>query len=268
MNNDTMIKLNVKHTYTKIATQTREENNASCCGAGSSCGDIDYSIFSEDYSKEEGYFADADMGVGCGMPVKFSGIKAGDTVVDLGSGAGNDVFVARKQCGESGHVIGVDMTPAMIERAKANNQKLGYSNVEFRLGEIENLPVENGSVDAVISNCVLNLVPDKQKAFQEIYRILKSGGHFSISDIVIEGKLPESALSAAELYAGCVSGALERDVYLSFIEKTGFKEIEVLSSKTINIPESILAEYLKPDDLEEFKKSKTEIQSITVRAVK
>ena len=267
MNSDN-IKLNVKNTYTKIAVQTREQNNSSCCGAGSSCGDIDYSIFSEDYSNEEGYFADADMGVGCGMPVKFSGIKPGDTVVDLGSGAGNDVFVARKQCEESGHVIGVDMTPAMIERANTNNQKLGYSNVEFRLGEVENLPVENESVDVVISNCVLNLVPDKKKAFQEIFRILKPGGHFSISDIVIEGKLPQSALTAAELYAGCISGAVQREEYLTLIEQTGFKKIEILSSKKINIPDSIMEEYLKPEDMEELKKSKTEIQSITVRAVK
>lgn len=267
MNTET-IKENIKKTYTIIASQTKRKNESSCCGAGKSCGEIDTTIFSEDYSKEEGYYADADMGVGCGMPVKYSGIKPGDTVVDLGSGAGNDVFVARKQCGESGTVIGVDMTPAMIERAVANNKKLKYSNVEFRLGEIENLPVDDQSADVVISNCVLNLVPDKKRAFQEIHRILKPGGHFLISDIVIQGKLPAEVLSAAELYAGCISGAIEKSEYLAVISDGGFKNVEILSTKTIDIPESILLEYLSKETLEQLKDSNTKVLSITVSAEK
>jgi len=268
--NSENIKEHVKATYTKVAYQTKQQNQSSCCGSGSSCcgSDEDELNFSEDYSNETGYFAGADMGVGCGMPVKFSGIKDGDTVVDLGSGAGNDVFVARSQCGESGRVIGVDMTPAMIERAVANNEKLGYSNVEFKLGDIEKIPAGDNTADVVISNCVLNLVPDKEKAFSEIYRILKPGGHFCISDIVTEGRLPQSAIEAYDLYSGCISGAIEKKEYLSAIENAQFNKIEILSSKIINVPDSILREYLKEDELTELKESGTQILSLTITGKK
>ena len=210
---DEELKKIVRETYADVAGQSLIQNQTSCCGAGD-CSESTLSIFSEDYSQMEGYSPDADLGVGCGIPTQFSKIKAGDTVVDLGSGAGNDVFVARAAVGDTGKIIGIDMTEAMLEKARLNNDKLGYNNVEFRKGEIENIPIAANRVDVVVSNCVLNLVPNKQKAFSEIFRILKPGGHFCISDVVLNGKLPNELLSAAEMYAGCVSGAVPKDDYL------------------------------------------------------
>ncbi len=258
------IKEMVREKYTQIATQSKTDNETSCCGTGCGCGDTDYTIMNEDYSSLDGYNPDADLGLGCGIPTAFAQISEGLTVVDLGSGAGNDAFVARRLVGATGKVIGVDMTPVMIDRARINNDKLGYNNVEFRHGDIENLPVSENSTDVVVSNCVLNLVPDKAKAFSEIHRILKPGGHFSISDIVLEGKLPPGIQKAAEMYAGCVSGATQKDDYMKIIGRTGFIDVTIAKEKTIHIPDEILNQYLNNKELKTFKESGLRILSITV----
>lgn len=258
------LKKMVQEKYSAIALQSKEQNETSCCGAGSCCTTVDYTIMSDNYEALEGYAADADLGLGCGLPTEFALIKPGDTVVDLGSGAGNDCFVARAITGETGKVIGVDMTEAMVQRAKENAAKLGFTNVEFRLGDIEDLPMAANKADVVVSNCVLNLVPDKEKAFKEMYRVLKPGAHFSISDVVLEGNLPEGIQKEAEMYAGCVAGALQKSVYLSIIEKTGFKNVKVQKQKAIVVPDEIWLNYLSPDELEQYKKSGTGIFSITV----
>jgi SAM-dependent methyltransferase len=263
MGDSEKIKSTVKERYTQIAGQTRDENAASCCGAGGCCT-VDYAVFAEDYTRLQGYAKDADLGLGCGIPTEFAQIKKGDTVVDLGSGAGNDVFVARTLAGDTGRVIGIDMTEAMIARARANNAKLGFTNVEFRAGDIERIPVAGQTADVVISNCVLNLVPDKARAFAEIFRILKTGGHFSISDIVIRGNLPAAIRDAAEMYAGCVAGALEKEAYLGHVATAGFTDVRVVKEKTIDLPDEILLQYLSPAALQDFRASGTAIMSITV----
>jgi SAM-dependent methyltransferase len=259
----------VKEKYTEIAQHTKGQNQASCCGSGSSCcSNLDVSIFSENYNKIPGYFADADLGLGCGLPTEFAIIKPGDTVIDLGSGAGNDAFVARSIVGESGLVIGVDMTEAMIALANKNCDKHGFTNVQFRLGDIENMPIGANKADVVISNCVLNLVPDKKRAFAEIFRVLKANGHFSISDVVLVGELPAPIVNAAEMYAGCVSGAIQKDAYMKLIEDKGFVNIKLQKEKQIIIPDEILLDYLTEDELVDFNKSKTGIYSTTVYAEK
>lgn len=267
METNEKIKQVVKDIYSGIALQSKEENATSCCGAGG-CSTVDYSIFSEDYSKMEGYNPDADLALGCGIPTQFAGIKKDQTLIDLGSGAGNDCFVARALVGEKGKVIGLDMTEAMIDKARANADKLGFNNVEFRQGDIEKMPIGGNIADVVISNCVLNLVPDKGKAFSEIYRVLKPGAHFCISDVVLKGILPEKIKNAAEMYAGCVSGALQKDDYLKSIDQAGFKNIEIKKEKQILIPEDILSNFLSPSEIEEMKASSLGIFSLTVYAEK
>lgn len=268
MNNDLELKQLVKEKYTGIASQSKEQNASSCCGATGCCGDDLYNIMTDDYSKLEGYNPDADLGLGCGLPTEFAKIKEGDTVVDLGSGAGNDAFVARKITGEKGKVIGVDFTEAMIAKARQNAEKLGLNNVEFRQGDIEDMPLTSAKADVIISNCVLNLVPNKHKVFSEIYRVLKPGGHFSISDIVLQGEIPVKWKQVAELYAGCVSGAIQEKEYLGIIEEAGFKKITLQKDKPIILPDEILANYLSAEEIEEYKKSDTKIKSITVYAEK
>jgi ubiquinone/menaquinone biosynthesis C-methylase UbiE len=195
-------------------------------------------------------------------------MKAGDTVIDLGSGAGNDAFVARKVVGESGKVIGIDFTPEMIQRARMNAEKLGFNNIEFRQGDIEDMPITSNKADVIVSNCVLNLVPNKHKVFSEIYRVLKPGGHFSISDIVLEGYLPEKWKQVAELYAGCISGAVQKDEYLGIIGETGFTNLVLQKEKDIILPEDILANYLSKEEIAEYKSGNSKIKSITVYAEK
>ena len=268
MNNDSQIKLLVKEKYSEIAKQSKEQNLTSCCGA-TGCGTSEvYNIMADDYSTLEGYNPEADLGLGCGLPTEFAKIKEGDTVIDLGSGAGNDAFIARRLTGEKGKVIGIDFTEAMIARAKENAEKLGLKNVEFRQGDIEDMPVTSNKADVLVSNCVLNLVPNKHKVFSEVYRVLKPGGHFSISDIVLDGLLPERWKEVAALYAGCVSGAIQRSEYLGIIEEAGFKNITLQKDKTIIIPDEILASYLTADEIAEYKKGATRITSITVYAEK
>ena len=257
----------VKEKYGQIAEQSKGINESSCCGA-TGCSTIDYTIMADDYTKLDGYAPDADLGLGCGLPTEFAKIKEGDTVVDLGSGAGNDAFVARSITGEKGKVIGIDFTEKMIEKAKINAEKLGYTNVEFRQGDIENMPLAGNLADVVVSNCVLNLVPNKEKAFAETYRVLKAGGHFSVSDIVLEGNLPAGLQDDASMYAGCVSGAIQKSEYLSIIEKTGFENIQVQKERRITLPDEILKGYLSEEEIVSFKTGKTGIFSITVYAEK
>ncbi len=252
----------VKHNYGEIARQS-----GGCCGVG--CGsDRDNISFSEDYGKLEGYLADADLGLGCGLPTETAGIEKGHTVLDLGSGAGNDIFVARAEAGPDGRLIGLDMVSDMVDKARGNAAGLGYDNVEFILGEIEEIPLPDAEVDVVVSNCVLNLVPNKAKAFGEIHRVIKPGGHFSISDIVLEGELPQALAEAAIAYVGCVAGAQQKDTYLKTIEEAGFREIEVLKSREIKLPESLLESILGKEEARQFLDGGARVLSITVRGVK
>jgi arsenite methyltransferase len=266
--NPNELKLIVKEKYSEIANQSKTRNESSCCGATGCRTDMDYTVFSENYKKLDGYNPDADLGLGCGIPTEFANIKNGDTVIDLGSGAGNDCFVARALAGENGKVIGVDMTEAMLEKARINADKLGFNNVEFRLGDIEKMPVTDNKADVIISNCVLNLVPDKYRAFTEIYRVLKPGGHLSVSDIVLKGELPEKFRDIAEMYAGCVSGAIQQDEYLQIMEECGLTNIKVQKKKETPIPQEILEKYLSEQEITDFKKMGIGIFSITVYAEK
>ena len=222
----------------------------------------------DDYSTLEGYNPDADLGLGCGLPTQYAQIKKSDVVIDLGSGAGNDAFIARAETGDSGKVIGIDFTPAMIDKARINAEKLGFHNVEFRQGDIEKMPVTSNVADVIVSNCVLNLVPNKYGVFQEIHRVLEPGGHFSISDIVLVDELPEKILQAAEMYTGCVAGAIQKKDYLTLIETTGFESITVQKERAITVPDDILAQYLSEDEIASFKASGTGIVSVTVFAQK
>ena len=265
MTNDEQIKEMVKQKYSEIALQDKKVNQTSCCGSGG-CSTQVYSIMTDDYDHLEGYNPDADLKLGCGLPTQFAKIKRGDTVIDLGSGAGNDCFVARAETGETGKVIGIDFTPAMIEKARENADRQGFNNVQFRLGDIEKMPVTSNVADVIVSNCVLNLVPDKKAVFQEIHRVLKPGGHFSISDIVLKGTLPEKIKSAAEMYAGCVASAIPMDEYLGYITDAGFKNIILQKQKPIVVPDDILKDYLDEKEIEVYKSMPTAIFSISVYA--
>ena len=267
MSTENDLKALVRQKYSEIALQDKDTNAASCCGAGG-CSTEVYNIMSDDYSHLPGYNPDADLGLGCGLPTEFAQIKPGDTVIDLGSGAGNDCFIARSLTGATGKVIGIEFTEAMIEKARENADKLGYNNVEFRQGDIENMPVGAGMADVIVSNCVLNLVPNKANVIREIFRVLKPGGHFRISDIVLKGELPVSLRQAAEMYAGCVAGAIQKQVYVELIEKAGFKNITIQKDKPIIVPDDILSQYLSIEQLSTFKQSGTGIRSITVYAEK
>jgi arsenite methyltransferase len=263
MNTETELKELVRQKYSEIALQDKETNQASCCGSGCCTTEV-YHIMNDDYSTIKGYNPDADLGLGCGLPTQFANIKKGDVVIDLGSGAGNDCFVARAETGETGKVIGIDFTEAMINKARQNAEKLGYHNVEFRFGDIEHMPVTAGVADVVVSNCVLNLVPNKDAVIKDIFRVLKPGGHFSISDVVLVGNLPENLKNKAEMYAGCVAGAIQKGEYLGLIKTNGFTDITVQKEKAIIIPDDILAGYLDKAEMAQFKNGDTGIFSVTV----
>jgi SAM-dependent methyltransferase len=258
------LKLVVNEKYGEIANQSKEQNASSCCGATSCCTGIEGALFNDSYEHLAGYNPDADLNLGCGIPTEYANINVGDSVLDLGSGAGNDCFVARAIVGEKGKITGLDFTDAMLEKANKNVQKLGYTNVAFVKGDIEEMPLPDNQYNVVVSNCVLNLVPDKDKAFSQIMRVLKPGGHFCVSDVVIKGELPEHLRKDAEMYAGCVSGAVKYEEYLAIIEKQGFKNIKVYKEKVISIPENILANYLSTDEIASFKSGNIGIVSITV----
>ena len=206
---------------------------------------------------------DADLGLGCGIPTESAGIKEGHTVIDLGSGAGNDAFVARRVVGPTGHVYGIDFTPRMIERARINASKLGYTNVEFLQGDIENLPLRDNLANVVVSNCVINLVPDKGKAFKEMYRVLKPGGQFSISDMVLTGELPPKLREVAELYAGCISGTTTMDHYLQLLSDAGFNSASIVRERNIDIPDALLEKHLSDAELAKVRSEGTQIKSVT-----
>ncbi|MEO1451623.1 MAG: arsenite methyltransferase [Bacteroidota bacterium] len=261
------LKTTIRESYGAIAR--REEANGCCDNTACCAPEIATEGMAVDYAGQEGYVPEADLSLGCGIPTEIAAIQPGHTVLDLGAGAGNDVFIARRLVGESGRVIGLDMTPEMVIRAWQNNQKLGYNNVEFVLGEIEDMThIPSAEVDVVISNCVMNLVPNKEKAFAEMYRVLKKGGHFSISDIVYTGYLPDNILEAAEMYAGCISGSGEKGTYLGIIKDAGFKHIQIKKERRIELPESLLAQHLNPEELKAYKQSEAGIYSITVFAEK
>ncbi|MBN1597874.1 MAG: arsenite methyltransferase [Bacteroidales bacterium] len=262
------LKLIVRDKYAEIASQSIAGNQSSCCGGTNCCSDKDYTIFSDDYSHLEGYNPDADLKLGCGIPTEFARINEGDSVLDLGSGAGNDCFVARALVGTKGKVTGIDFTDEMLEKARNNLSKLGYKNIEFIKGDIESMPLPDSRFDVVLSNCVLNLVPDKEKAFSEIFRVLKQGGHFCISDVVIIGDLPEKLKKTAELYVGCISGALQKEKYLKIIKDAGFSDINVKREVKTVIPDEILYDFLSDDEIKSLKTSGLGIISITVTGYK
>jgi arsenite methyltransferase len=257
----------VKEKYSAIAKQSLLTGHQGCCGPSDCCDAQEVSMIGDEYINVAGYNPDADLGLGCGLPTEFAGIKPGDSVLDLGSGAGNDCFVARSLTGETGKITGLDFSDEMLQKARKNLEKTSFRNIDFIQGDIEEMPLPDSVFDVVISNCVLNLVPDKQKAFAEIHRVLKHGGHFCISDVVISGELPEGLQKDAEMYAGCVSGALQKEKYLSVIAEQGFSNIEIRKEKPIVIPDAILAAYLSENELIRFS-SETGIFSITVTASK
>lgn len=262
------LKLVVKEKYGAIANQSVLMNQSSCCGTTGCCGDLEFSMIGDEYKNIEGYNPEADLGLGCGLPTQFADLKIGDHVLDLGSGAGNDCFVARALVGESGKVTGLDFTGAMVAKAIENNQKLGFTNVEFVQGDIEEMPLPDNNFDVIVSNCVLNLVPDKNKAFDQMIRVLKSGGHFCVSDVVIKGELPQALRKDAEMYVGCVAGAVSMDHYLNIINSAGFKNITIHKLKVISIPDEVLDKYLSKSEMEDFKNGDTGIFSITVSGYK
>jgi len=258
----------VKEIVRKKYARLAQINEESCCGSPQDSKAEEVTFFSEDYTKKGGYVADADLKLGCGMPTDFARIKPGQSVLDLGSGAGNDVFVARSLTGEKGEVFGIDFTEEMVSKARTNKAKLGYENVHFIQGDIEDMPIPSNSIDIAVSNCVMNLVPNKPKAYSEVYRVLKPGGHFSISDIVIVGELTEAVRNAAALYAGCVSGALQKDLYLDTIKAAGFKNLQLDKERLIELPDSLLIQHIDQSELEAFRASKASIYSINVYAEK
>lgn len=258
------LKTLVRESYSRVAGQGYAQNAGSCCGSGPQLSTVEAAVMAESYTDLGGYVPEADLGLGCGLPTQFARIQPGDTVIDLGSGAGNDAFVARHETGPTGKVIGIDFTPAMVERARRNAEARGLNNVEFRLGDIEAMPVSDDLADVVVSNCVLNLVPDKPAVFREMFRVLKPGGHFSVSDIVLVGELPEGIQQAAELYAGCVSGAIDQEAYLGGLREAGFQNLTLQKARPIALPDEILSTYLSEIEIAAFRASGAGVVSITV----
>ncbi len=264
------LKLVVQEKYGAIANQSllMSQPTSSCCGSSGCYGELEVCMIGDEYKNVEGYSPEADLGLGCGLPTQFADLHVGDHVLDLGSGAGNDCFVARAIVGETGKVTGLDFTEAMVAKAIGNNQKLGYTNVEFVQGDIEEMPLPDDNFDVIVSNCVLNLVPDKNKAFAQMMRVLKPGGHFCVSDVVLKGELPEALREDAVMYVGCVAGAVQMDQYIDIINGIGFQNVTIHKMKVIPIPDQVLAKYLSGTEIEEFKNSGTGIYSVTVSGYK
>ena len=263
MKTESELKNLVREKYASIA---KNPSKGGCCD-GNTDG-IEYSFIGDEYDGKKGYVAEADLGLGCGLPTEFAKIKEGQTVVDLGSGAGNDCFIARAETGPRGKVIGVDFTLEMVEKARTNARRMGFDNVEFYLGEIDHNPLPDATADVVVSNCVFNLIPNRKKAFEETYRIIKPGGHFSISDVVTKGEIPEQLREEAELYSGCVTGAVNKEEYLNMIRAAGFKNITIQKERQIDIPPEMVDSYLSETQKQIWYDSKVGIFSITVYAEK
>lgn len=269
------IKKVVKDGYSKIVKQGN-----SCCSPVNSC--CDTTDTSREISKNIGYSKEelntvpegSNLGLGCGNPIALASLKEGETVLDLGSGAGFDCFLAANKVGNKGKVIGVDMTPEMIDKARGNARKANYENVEFRLGEIEDLPVADSSVDVIISNCVINLSPDKRKVFKEAFRVLKLGGRLMVSDIVLLDELPGSIKNSIEAYIGCLSGAVMKDEYIESVKAAGFKEVKIIDETSFpvdfmaNDPTANAIIEGSKISSEEVKKVATSIASIKVDGLK
>jgi arsenite methyltransferase len=268
MRNEDEIRTLVRERYGAIAREATSCCAPAACGCGTEMAPDGLNVIGDAYAGIAGRLADADLNLGCGVPTRHAALQLGETVLDLGSGAGNDVFIAHHEVGPEGRVIGVDMTPDMIAKARANAGKLGFDNVEFRLGEIEHLPVEAGSIDVIISNCVLNLLPDKAPAFAEMFRVLRPGGRFCVSDIVATGELPEGVRQAAGLYVGCIAGALPQAEYLGLIAAAGFGDVRIAEAKPIGLPDEALAPHMSDEEIAAFRASGVALRSVTVLATK
>ena len=267
--NNEELKLLVKEQYSQLAMDSDALKSGCCCGTTPTKESKRvFTIMSEDYSHLKGYEPDADLGVGCGIPTQYSKIKKGDTVVDLGSGAGNDCFIAREEVGDLGKVIGIDFSPQMIAKAETNRLKRGYQNIQFIEGDIENMPLDDNIADVVVSNCVINLLPQKNLIFKEIHRVLKPNGHFCVSDVVLDGHFPKEFTNSAAMYAGCIASAIQQDDYLSEIRKAGFKSVTIEKTKTIHIPDEVLNEHLSRSVISQYKAGEVGIYSITVTGIK
>ncbi len=262
------IKQYIKDKYTAIALNDDNSQGTNCCGSCCCGAEQNYTVFNESYSHIEGYLPDADLGLGCGLPTEYAMIAKGNTVLDLGSGAGNDCFVARALVGDDGYVAGIDFSNVMVNKARKNATKLGYTNVDFIEGDIEKIPVNSNVVDVVVSNCVLNLVPDKERAFNEIFRVLKHNAHFCISDVVSVGNLPAKMFADAEMYASCIAGSMQRDAYLDLIKSCGFQDVEIKKEKRIELTDSLLLKFLSAKELQAFRQSDAGVYSIIITARK
>jgi arsenite methyltransferase len=253
------IRKNVREGYAKIAKKAARSPK-SCCGSSEPSREISKQI---GYNEEDlaSVPVEANLGLGCGNPIAFASLKKGETVLDLGSGGGLDCFLAAKKVGEKGRVIGVDMTPEMIDKARENARKGRYGNVEFRLGEIENLPVADNTADIIISNCVINLSPDKARVFREAFRVLKPSGRLMVSDIVLLKKLPAEVEKSVEAYIGCLSGAIMKDKYLSLIREAGFQDVKVIEGKRFPV------EYMANDPTAKALIKKTKVPTTTARSI-
>jgi len=277
MDKDEQIRKTVREGYARVARQgssccgsaASAQSQSGCCGSGPSQAQLVGKAIG--YSDEEMSLVPdgANLGLGCGNPLALASLKEGETVLDLGSGAGFDSFLAASMVGQSGHVIGVDMTPEMLEKARDNACKGGYKNVDFRLGEIENLPVPDNSVDIVISNCVINLSPDKPRVFREAYRVLKPGGRLIVSDMVLLKELPPEILKSAVAYVGCVSGAIKKDAYIEAIKEVGFRDVEIVDETRYPIESISLAmSALDSHDLNTVVRYADYVASVKVKGVK
>lgn len=272
---DATLREAVRAKYAAIATSSASGEDGStddaCCGPSCGCASGDESgvssMIGDEYDGVEGYVAEADLKLGCGVPTDLADLQPGEVVLDLGSGAGLDAFVARRLVGAEGRVEGVDFAPEMVEKARANAKDLGYGNVHFHEGDIEDLPIEDARFDVALSNCVLNLVPDKARAFNEMARVLRVGGRFCISDIVVEGDLPDAIRRSAELYAGCVAGAMKREAYLDGLRKAGFSAVEIVRERQIDLPDEVLAEAASEEEIQRFQENRA-LLSVTVRGQK
>jgi SAM-dependent methyltransferase len=266
MNTAEEIKDSLKERYTDIAYQS-EEFIEEECGCGSGCG-CHSGATDVEYYDEPGYHPYADLGLGIGMPTRYAEIKEGQTIVDLGAGAGMDSFLAREITGPAGKVIGIDMTERMVEKARKNAEIAGYNNVEFRLGDIEKLPLSDKTAHVVLGNGIMNMVPEKKQAFSEIYRILKHHGNLSLSEIMVKGDMPKGLKIDAEMYVGCMAGSMNLEEYIQVLSDCGFEEITVKEEKKLELPDAMLHYYLPPEEAREFREGAPGIYSVTLTAEK